>query len=68
MPGDKNEKIVVTYGQHMYFKNMPYAYKHSQNINNEFQNYIDIQDLLRKKLLDAEVTNQRGIRFFTETQ
>jgi hypothetical protein len=63
MPGEKNQKIATGFG-HMSVKDMAFAYKYSKNINDEYLNYSDMQDLLQKKLLDAEVTNQGGIKVF----
>jgi TonB-dependent SusC/RagA subfamily outer membrane receptor len=59
VPGEKNEKKAVDHG-HMHEKDLGYALKHYNIINNDFSAYNDMRELLQAALLGTRVTDQGG--------
>jgi len=62
--GVKNVEIAVGYG-HMDESDIPYAYKHSSNTNNNFLRYSTMKELLQAELIGARVVDQGSIQVFT---
>lgn len=65
LEGQKHRKVAVGYG-HMSEKDLIYAIQNYSDLNNDYLKYTDIKDLLSRELVGVKVTDQGGIKVYSQ--
>jgi TonB-dependent SusC/RagA subfamily outer membrane receptor len=65
LEGQKHRKVAVGYG-HMSEKDLIYALQNYSDLNNDYQKYTDMKDLLSRELVGVRVVDQGGIKVYSQ--
>ena len=65
LEGQKHRKVAIGYG-HMSEKDLTYAIQNYSDLNNDYMKYTDLKDLLSRELVGVKVTDQGGIKVYSQ--